>query len=120
MDRPNGNDAWVSGIQSSRYDRLNRANERADTDDRIGRLVWTRCVRALPDQLDLERVRGCGKWAFVGNDLSNSEATIDMTTEDRARAVERAALDDGRGSPSRFFRRLQDDKHVSHCRVPRQ
>jgi hypothetical protein len=66
--------AGVAGFTAPRDHRLQRADERARTHHRIGRLVRTRAVRAAPHELDLERVRRRRPAGRLRHHLAHHEA----------------------------------------------
>ncbi len=95
MNGANRHDGRGGRIDASSDDGLQRRDERRRADDGIGGFVRPRTVCSFADQLDLERVGGCGERSRVRDDLSDREPTIDVSAEDGLHVVERAGVENG-------------------------
>ena len=72
-----------------------------------------RAVRAAPDELDLEVVRGGGQRTRLCHHLPHRKAAIDVRAEDRLHLVERAGVEDGERPLADLLGGLQDNEHVA-------
>ena len=82
--------------------------------------MWPCAVRALADELDLERVGGRSERACIRHDLPDGEPPVHVTAEDRFHVVERARLEDRLRALAHLLGRLEHDEDVSSGRLSRE
>jgi hypothetical protein len=120
VNRPDGDDRGSARVESARDNGLEGSDDRGSGDNRVDTFVGARAMRSLADDIYREGISSGSKRSRLRYDLPDRESPVNVTAENRADTIERAALDDCRRTIPHFLGRLQHDEDVATSRRSRE